>query len=180
MSIESELARFQKTERFEQLVAEARKKAIASGKSFGRGTGTISLDRMDAIAADIRQIFWKHIQEVIPSIDEEDLEIGVPVETKDGNYEIPISFNPDAIERASLWPEKWGEVDNIVALLTHGWDTDGKTVRGVWHGRMTESWPKRDGDPFMQDAANESEAAHPGVKVTLHQKYIDPYYYPTD
>ena len=177
MSIEKELARFAKTDKFQKMVTEAGRKAIAAGKTFGKGQGSISISKMETIGEEVKQIFMQHIEEVVPSIYEDDLIVGDPVEVSPGMYEIPLSFVPEALVRYSLQPSYYSEVTNILALLTHGWDTGGKTVRGKWHGATITSWPKRDGESFMQDAANQAELENPGVRVELHDKYTDPYWW---
>lgn len=175
MSIESELARFAKTQRFKDLCKQAQKEAVAEGRSFGTG-GSASPEKLATIGAEARQTFHEYISAVIPSIGIQDIIVGDVTPLPDGTFEIPLYFDPDAIERESLWVEKWGEVDNIIRLLTHGWDTKGKIVTGMWHGRVTESWPKRAGDQFLQNAADKIMADNPGVTVILHDKYIDRYW----
>lgn len=175
MSIVSELARFEKTQRFKDLCKAAQKQAAAEGRTFGSG-GAASPEKLKTIGEEARQTFWRYINEVIPSIGVQDIIVGDVTPLPDGTFEIPLYFDPDAIERESLDVKRWGEVDNIIRLLTHGWDTHGKIVTGVWHGRVTESWPKRAGDPFLQNAADKIMADNPGVTVILHDKYIDRYW----
>lgn len=98
--------------------------------------------------------------------------VGKPVQTKDGNYRIDISFDPAAIFRPSLAPNsKWGDgVENIVLHLSNGWHAAG-TVSGIWHGETVRSRQVYDGDDFMKQAIFDFNMSHVGVTAVLGLQY---------
>lgn len=100
---------------------------------------------------------------------------------QDGNaFTIDINFEGN-LYRSSLAPDKYGGVDNIVALLNNGYDA-GKYVYGIWKGHeglYTEetirSLPNRAGAHFIQEAVeefNSTYGAEYGVmKIIISDKY---------
>lgn len=71
-------------------------------------------------------------------------------------YYINISFDGDKF-RESLVPDKYGGVDNIVALLNSGYSA-GHTVYGVWNGHTDNKIPslaERGGAHFIEQAVAE-------------------------
>ena len=100
---------------------------------------------------------------------------------QDGNvFIIDINFEGN-LYRSSLAPDKYGGVDNIVALLNNGYDA-GKYVYGIWKGHeglYTEetirSLPHRAGAHFIQEAVeefNSTYGAEYGVmKIIISDKY---------
>lgn len=177
MSIESQLKAFAKTDRFKQLVADAKKEAIKNGTYFGVGGSGgqgFSKEQMRAYGFKMKEILYRHVKQVIPSVEDYDILVGNPVERPDGQYEVPVYFEPVAMERWSLDPYRYGKVDNIAVLLTHGWDKHEGRVVGVWHGEVTTGLQNRDGNPFMQDAVNEFNVmmSGDGVDASLDEKYL--------
>lgn len=178
MSLADQLKQFEKSDRFKQKVAAARKTALSSGKSFGAGGAAVSYQKVVEYGEIMRRIVWDYVSDEIPSIALDDLYVTDPILHKDGTYEVGVCFYPEAVERESLMSEVYGGVYDIVSLFTHGWDTHGKIVKGMWHDRMTKSLPYREGSSFMQDAANEFMRQVPNTHVELHEKYTDPNWIP--
>lgn len=177
MSLEDELKRFQKTDRFKQMVAQAKKEAIKNGKSFGTGGAGgqgFSKEQMRAYGFKMKEKLYWYAKQVIPSLEDYDILVGEPVERADGQYEVPVYFDPAAMERWSLDPYTYGKVDNIAVLLTHGWDKYEGRVVGVWHGKVTTGLRQRDANPFMQEVVDafNAEVAAAGVSAELDDKYI--------
>lgn len=78
----------------------------------------------------------------------------------DGSYLMEISFTDD-LSRASLQPEDYGGVRNIVAIFNNGYPADRSRseaishVAGWWHGKNTVALGFRPGLHFMQNAVND-------------------------
>lgn len=91
------------------------------------------------------------------------LKCGKPMRQGDGSYIIEISFTDD-LTRASLQPEDYGGVTNIVAIFNNGYPKDrGRSeaishVSGWWHGKNTTALGYRPGLFFMQSAVNDFNA----------------------
>ena len=66
---------------------------------------------------------------------------------------IPFNFEGN-LHRDSLQPDKYGGIDNIVALLNNGY-TAGGTVFGKWHGVDIYSLRQRSGSGFIQNAVRQ-------------------------
>lgn len=87
-------------------------------------------------------------------------------------WEIELSFGGD-LGRASLQPNKYGGVTNIIALFNNGYPADGGRseaiahVRGFWHGEYISARPYREPLQFMQNAANEFNAIY-GAKYNAY------------
>lgn len=88
------------------------------------------------------------------------LKRGRSVKQPDGSYVMEISFTDD-LTRASLQPEKYGGVRNIIAIFNNGYPNDrGRSeaishVAGYWHGKETVALEYRPGLYFLQDAVND-------------------------
>lgn len=92
---------------------------------------------------------------------------------------VKFKFNPELVRRPSLYPRKYPKgVDNIIRLLSNGWDGRKKpyvthfNVRGMWHGRMTRALAYREGDNFLRDiiTAWNNGGTYDGVSVPNHTK----------
>lgn len=68
--------------------------------------------------------------------------------------------------RPSLYPKKYGGVDNIVALFEHGYDAGG-LVWGEWHGDYTWSLSHRDGEDFIHEAVDDFNTKYSGFGITV-------------
>lgn len=78
----------------------------------------------------------------------------------DGSFAIEINFTDD-LSRASLEPERYGGVRNIIAIFNSGYPRDRSRseaishVSGWWHGTYTTALGSRPGLYFLQDAVND-------------------------
>lgn len=79
---------------------------------------------------------------------------------------------PGGFSRGSLYPAKYGGVDNIVALFEHGYNAGG-SVWGEWHGDYTWSLTSREGQNFIHAAVDEfnSKYASLGITATINAPY---------
>lgn len=88
------------------------------------------------------------------------LKCGQPTKQEDGSFQIEISFTDD-LTRASLQPEDYGGVTNIIAIFNNGYPSNrGRSeaishVAGWWHGKNTTALGYRPGLFFMQSAVND-------------------------
>lgn len=157
MSIEQELKKFEKTERFQQLVREAKEKAAREGKPFGCPSGLVISKEMAAkMAKDFVKKLLINMNNAGLRFYEDDLIISTPIPVVGGGYKVDISFDPGSLHRDSLYSAKYPNgVDNIVSLFTHGWDTDGRRVFGTWHNSHYQSRMTFKGDDFMQRAIDD-------------------------
>lgn len=80
-------------------------------------------------------------------------------------WEVELIFN-SSLTRASLEPETYGGVTNIIALFNNGYPKDaGRSaaiahVSGFWHGDYVFARPSREALSFMQQAVNEFNAKY--------------------
>jgi len=117
--------------------------------------GKVAAARMSAVALKARQILFRHISEVIGSINIDDIIIGEPVIKKDGTVQIMLSFREDALARQSLQPNKYPRgIEDIVLHFSRGWNAKG-AVFGSWHGSNTWSRRAKASDRFLFDAVEE-------------------------
>ncbi len=86
----------------------------------------------------------------------ESLSATEPYELSDGSYEIGIYFT-DNLHRDSLQPEKYGGVDNIVALINNGYGHHDSIehVWGEWRGNWIHGLSERQGLHFIQQAVDD-------------------------
>lgn len=71
----------------------------------------------------------------------------------DGTSVIYINFGGD-LSRDSLYKEKYGGVDNIIAIFNNGYHAK-NYVYGYWHDQPTHSRKNRDGLHFIQQAISD-------------------------
>lgn len=131
-------------------------------------------------------ILEKWILPVIPSFDTDAIHAQLLENDGDGNITVKISIDSDALWRDSLAgpgtdTSGWKYVntrngklgtDNIILQFAKGWDTNGKTVSGFWHGRFIESKDRRLPNDFLKNAVNEFNQLCPtGVSAELEPKY---------
>lgn len=131
-------------------------------------------------------ILEKWILSVIPSFDTDAIHAQLLENDGDGNMIVKISIDSDALWRDSLASSGtdtsgWKYVntrngklgtDNIILQFAKGWDTNGKTVSGFWHGRFIESKDRRLPNDFLTNAVNEFNQLCPtGVSAELETKY---------
>lgn len=108
---------------------------------------------------------------------------------------VELFFNPDFVRSASLYPQGYPDgVDNIVRLLTNGWDyrtkqgRDPSAIRNLYRSRMRGDWhlgsPKsrnvvqnvyavsyRRSNPILFNYIDEFNKENDGVFATLSQSY---------
>lgn len=95
-----------------------------------------------------------------------------PVLQPDGSYLIEINFTDD-LTRASLRPEDYGGVINIVAIFNNGYPKDRSRseaishISGWWHGKETTALGYRPRLNFMQDAVKDFNENY-GVKFGMY------------
>lgn len=120
----------------------------------------------------MREILYKHITTTFENDDEirermksfklEDIIIGTPKKVKD-KWGIMLSFNEKALERESLYEDKYPDgVEDIVLLLTKGYHAKDYVYGWYYTGRgygmdwaRIQSLKDRDPEPFLQNAVNE-------------------------
>lgn len=88
------------------------------------------------------------------------LTVTAATRSDDGSYTVEINFTDD-LSRESLQPDKYGGVDNIIAIFNNGYPADRSRsaaisyVHGWWHSRETQALEYRPGLYFLQDAVND-------------------------
>lgn len=147
----------------------------SSGKTYGGGSimtekqmidaamDLISMIRSAAASANLPASVMEHV---------ESLRVSVPYVQSDGSTSLEI-YMADAPARPSLYPQKYGYVDNIVAIFNNGYTASDK-VYGKWHGKYVSSLDKRQGSFFMQKAINAFMAKYSSefdVSVELDSVY---------
>lgn len=147
----------------------------STGKTYGGGD-IMTIDQMIDAAKDFIAILKRSASsENLPhSVMEhvESFRFTTPYILPDGSASMEI-YMSDAPGRASLYPEKYVGVDNIVAIFNNGYTADNK-VYGHWHGKYISSLDKRQGSFFMQKAVDEFMAKY-GSKYDVTVS-LDPLY----
>ncbi len=84
------------------------------------------------------------------------LEYSGPHEMPDGSRTIYVYFADD-LHRDSLQPDRYGGVDNIIAVLNNGYDEHENMAKvwGVWHGMRIHALTERTGLHFIQRAVDD-------------------------
>ncbi len=148
----------------------------STGKTYGGGE-IMTIDQMVDAAKDFIAILKRSAASAgLPSSVMEHVEsfmFTTPFILPDGSASIEI-YMSEAPGRASLYPEKYGYVDNIVAVFNNGYDTKEKRVYGKWHGKNIVSLDKRQGEFFMQSAVGEFMGKY-GTKYDISIE-LDPVY----
>ncbi len=177
MSLQTELDKFLKSATGRKKVAEARTAALKAGKKFGVGDSAVSTQKAIKHAEELREIVWDALPPVLKwgenAIDINDIHIGKPTVLANGDIEVDLTFDRDAVHRDSLYPEKYPEgVDNIVRLFSVGYSTD-QRVFGRWKGENIPSALRLGGSAFMQQAVAEFNDKYTsnGTKATLDPSY---------
>lgn len=147
----------------------------STGKTYGGGA-IMTVDQMIDAAKDFIAILKRSAASAnLPSSVMEHVEsfmFTTPFILPDGSASIEIYLS-EAPGRASLFPEKYGSVDNIVAIFNNGYTAKDK-VYGTWHGKYVSSLDKRQGTFFMQKAVDEfmsKYSAEYDVSVNLDPLY---------
>lgn len=101
------------------------------------------------------------------------MSISNPEKLDENTYKVTVNFTGD-LSRRSLEPDRYGGVDNIVALFNNGYVAPrAEYVIGIWHGETISGLPFRDSGRFMQAAQQqiESKYASRDVIVELNPIY---------
>lgn len=128
----------------ESMMAEAADKMIACLQNAARSCGVQESDTRESVMPG----------SVMDHFDS--LKHSEPVRQPDGSYSVAIYFE-DNLHRDSLQPDRYGGVDNIVAVLNNGYDYNPKIwyVEGEWHGAQVHAKPERIGLRFIQQAVSD-------------------------
>jgi hypothetical protein len=118
--------------------------------------------KIKSYGIEMKKILLKYTREVIKSISEKDIIVGMPSQNKSGEMTIKISFRDGALRRESLDPTRYPEgLENIVLLFTRGYSA-GNYVYGHWEGhdanvsyRKTRSKKQRNPNNFLKRAVVE-------------------------
>lgn len=94
----------------------------------------------------------------IAAVGEVSSTLPVEVDAKNGVFEVYVSIGRES--RLSLDPDTYGGVFDMAALLNNGYDTEGRRVRGLWHGKYIWSNPFRDGAHFVEIGVNNFNSAY--------------------
>ena len=90
----------------------------------------------------------------------------------DGSFQIEIMFTGD-LSRASLEPETYGGVKNIIAIFNNGYPQDRSRseaishVTGWWNGKETRALGYRPGLYFLQSAVNDFNTTY-GIPLGMY------------
>lgn len=152
----------------ERIKAEM-KTAIASGKEFG-GFSSASAD---VIAQDL----YNYICAAVPPALSGGFSGSVSVApTKEGYFEINVSFDKESLHRPSLLADSPGVYD-IFGLFSKGY-TIPKNRRhpyGIWHGKPTWALMHREANPFIA-AAVDSWASLNSGKYNIISTHVNEAY----
>ena len=165
-TLEQQLKALEKSPKFQQMVKNAQKTAAKQGKQFGQGTDAPSPGVAHNKAQEMKAILYRYISDVIPSIEESDIQIGIPEIDTDGTYTVDIWF--ENVYRPSLTGT--GGVDNIIRLFSKGYDA-GTQVYGMWHGERWASRTHLDSDDFLQRAVEEFNLKNKTAFAELDEQY---------
>lgn len=127
----------------------------SSGRTYGGGVIVTEREMMDAATELVSMLRSAAASVNLPvSIMEhiESFRVLPPKIEPDGSATVEI-YMADSPARASLYPEKYDYVDNIVAIFNNGYTAKNK-VYGKWHGVNVSSLDKRQGLFFMQKAVD--------------------------
>lgn len=146
----------------------------STGRTYGGGQILTREEMIDAAMELIACIRTAAASANLPaSVMEhvESLRVTTPYMEPDGSASIQI-YMADAPGRASLYPQKYGYVDNIVAIFNNGYTAENK-VYGKWHGKNISSLDKRQGSFFMQKGVDAfmDKYSNFDVHVELNQEY---------
>lgn len=127
-----------------------------TGRTYGGGK-IMTIDQMVDAAKDLIAILKRAAASAnLPESVMEHVEsymFTTPYVLPDGSMAMEI-YMSEAPGRASLYPEKYGGVDNIVAIFNNGYTAKDR-VYGNWHEKYVSSLDKRQGTFFMQKAIDE-------------------------
>lgn len=189
-SIESQLAAFQKTDKFKKLVEEAQKAARKSGKQIGGNTGVSDKDAAKVVVSSIiDELYAAFPDRIKRGTPKEVFVLSAPSVDADGNYVFDIVFDPKLIFRESLCSD-FGDygLNNIIQYFSTGAEPIKHFVAGYyggsdWHNSLwyyiPEGYtPNAKGiapDDFLTKTVENINARYATNRV---QVKLDPKYYP--
>lgn len=152
------------------------------------GVSGVDLSEVNELVNDMIIDLQHRLRAVIPGFDVQAVHATPAVADKNGRITVKITIDNDALWRDSLtaspssaetsgwkrYATKNGRLgtDNIVLQFAKGWDTDGKSVFGNWHGNYVQSTYRREPNDFLISAVNEFNRSAPkGVRAELEEKY---------
>ena len=150
-------------------------KVKSTGRTYGGGVIMTEKQMVSAAKDLISMIRSAAAQEDLPASVMEHIEsfdYTLPYITANGSFQIQIYMTDDP-KRESLNPNKYGGVDNIVAIFNNGYTANNR-IRGEWHGKRTLSLDKRQGSFFMQKAVDSFNAKYGSqfdISVWLNPNY---------
>lgn len=174
MSIETVLTAYLNSTAGKRKVEEARKEALKAGKPFGQPGGTVISSASVAKATQAMKdiLVSALLENNLGAIGYDDIVVSAPRFIDNGEVEIDINFVASALRRESLDPVRFPDgVDNIIRLISHGWDTHDGRVSGFWHGEYT--WNKTVSQPngFLQQAVSDFNKLNLG-RAKLNDEYL--------
>lgn len=147
----------------------------STGKTYGGGVIMTEKEMMAAAKDLIAMLRASAASAGLPASVMEHVEsfaFTKPFVAPDGSASIQI-YMTDNPYRESLMPQKYGGVDNIVAIFNNGY-TASDRVYGKSHDKKIVSLDKRQGSFFMQKAVDEFMAKYSAsydVSVDLNPQY---------
>lgn len=184
MSLQSELERFYKTDRYKQLLREA----VQTNPNLGQGNGGVGTEQiaLDA-ASDLKDMLNASINKVKASNRAypdnfknrfyDQFDTAVYFENGTG-WVIDLSFSDGAARGESLYPEGGYEPVYLPKLFNDGWNADG-TVFGYWPraGKVVPSKSIQEQTKFVDRAVNEFNGKYRSMGIVA---YIHPIYHSSD
>lgn len=155
INIESILAKAKactETTQFQKKVEQKTDTLITSGGIASTSGGRmVTVGGMNMAAAKFIEVLKSEIEGSDIAISNAiSLEHGSPVKVGVNKYQIDVWFSNN-LHRESLVPDKYGGIENIVALFNNGYSA-GNTVYGIWHGEQIASLTERIGIHFIESA----------------------------
>lgn len=176
-SIEEQLRAFAKTDRFRKLCNEAKIDCKKSGKRFGQPGSGLTKEEAIGCAENMAQILRSEVMEIRniygePFLDH--IEVGEPMPNPDGSYRVNVWFNRDEMHRDSLYPEKYPDgIENIALLFAKGYDARTQVFGVDSHGKSVASLTHRGPNDFMGRAISRFNENMRGFAVAeANEQYL--------
>lgn len=133
----------------------------------------ISNKKIKEYAEQLKQVVVEAVRERIKYFRERYVIVSDVKTGENGESFVELRFDPKGVHRDSLYPKSYpGGVDNIVLLLTKGWERTKNPVHGMWHGRHVYGKRSRRADTFLLDAIREFNDELPkGVRAVIANRY---------
>lgn len=119
------------------------------------------------------------IKDSIPDSISKSVVVSTNVEFRNGSADISVNIS-GSLYRASLQPDRYGGVDNIVSLFSKGWSyASWKAPSGYWHGSFVYARHQKESDPFIAKAValwkNKWDGRY-GSNAKINSTYVNPKY----